>query len=689
MDGDDVTASTDTAKPPRPIESLDQIVIRFAGDSGDGMQVTGDRFTNESAIFGNDLSTLPNFPAEIRAPAGTLAGVSAFQVHISDHEILTPGDAPNVLVAMNPAALRANVTDVPTGGTVVVNSDAFDERALEKAGYATSPLGDGSLSQFRVYEVPMTTLTLEACKPTGAKPREAERSKNFFALGLVSWLYQRPTDTTIRWITERFSHNTVVVEANTLAFRAGYNFGETAELFESAYEISAATHQPGTYTNITGNTALAWGLIAAGQLGNVPLFLGSYPITPASDILHELSKHKNFGVRTLQAEDEIAGIGAALGAAFGGALGITTTSGPGIDLKSETVGLAVSLELPLLIVDIQRGGPSTGLPTKTEQSDLLHAMFGRHGEAPVPIVAAMTPSHCFDAAIEAVRIALKYRTPVYLLSDGYLANGSEPWKLPNVEDLPDISTSFATEPNSADDVSTPADGDGAAPVFLPYLRDPETLARPWAVPGTPGLEHRIGGLEKEDKTGNVSYDAVNHETMVRLRAAKIAGIAKDIPLLACDDPTGDAQVLVLSWGSTYAAALAGVRRVRKVGGRVAQAHLVHLNPFPSNLGDLVRSYARVLIPEGNLGQLSRLVRADFLVDVRSLTKVQGTPFRVAEVEQTIHGLLREIDAEAAASGTDHGSPTNGSPTNGSPTNGSPTNGSPTNGSTANEGATGR
>jgi 2-oxoglutarate ferredoxin oxidoreductase subunit alpha len=651
-----VTASTDTAKPVRPIESIDQIVIRFAGDSGDGMQVTGDRFTNESAIFGNDLATLPNFPAEIRAPAGTLAGVSAFQVHISDHDILTPGDAPNVLVAMNPAALRANVADVPTGGTIVVNSDAFDDRALEKAGYATSPLADGSLSQFRVYEVPMTTLTLEACRSTGAKPREAERSKNFFALGLVSWLYQRPTESTVRWIAERFGRNTVVVEANTLSFRAGYNFGETAELFESAYEISAATHEPGTYTNVTGNTALAWGLIAAAQLGKVPLFLGSYPITPASDILHELSKHKNFGVRTLQAEDEIAGIGAALGAAFGGAIGITTTSGPGIDLKSETVGLAVSLELPLLIVDIQRGGPSTGLPTKTEQSDLLHAMFGRHGEAPVPIVAAMTPSHCFDAAIEAVRIALKYRTPVFLLSDGYLANGSEPWRLPRVEDLPDISTSFATEPNAPDAGSgdegarnedIDGEGGGGTQAFLPYLRDPETLARPWAVPGTPGLEHRIGGLEKADRTGNISYDPVNHETMVRLRAAKIAGIAKDIPLLDCDDPTGDADVLVLSWGSTYAAALAGVRRVRKVGGRVAQAHLVHLNPFPSNLGDVVQSYARVLIPEGNMGQLWRLVRADFLVDARSLTKIQGTPFRVAEVEHAIHALIRELGTERA------------------------------------------
>jgi 2-oxoglutarate ferredoxin oxidoreductase subunit alpha len=633
-----VTASTDTAKSTRPVESIDQIVIRFAGDSGDGMQVTGDRFTNESAIFGNDLSTLPNFPAEIRAPAGTLAGVSAFQVHISDHDILTPGDAPNVLVAMNPAALRANVADVPVGGSIIVNSDAFEERALEKAGYSSNPLTDGSLAGYRVYEVPMTTLTLEACKPTGAKPRDAERSKNFFALGLVAWMYQRPTETTVAWIAERYGRTAVVVEANTLAFRAGYHFGETAELFESAYEIHAAAHEPGLYTNVTGNTALAWGLLAASQLGKVPLFLGSYPITPASDILHELSKHKNFGVRTLQAEDEIAGIGAALGAAFGGALGVTTTSGPGIDLKSETVGLAVSLELPLLIVDIQRGGPSTGLPTKTEQSDLLHVMFGRHGEAPVPVVAAMTPSHCFDAAIEAVRIALKYRTPVYLLSDGYLANGSEPWKLPAIEDLPAIATTFATEPNAG------AVGDGEATAYWPYLRDPETLARPWAVPGTPGLEHRIGGLEKEDGTGNVSYDPVNHERMVHLRAAKIAGIANDIPLLDCDDPTGDAEVLVLSWGSTYAAALAGVRRVRKAGGSVAQAHLVHLNPFPRNLGEVVKRYARVLIPEGNLGQLARLVRADFLVDARSLSNMQGTPFHVAQVQGAIESLLQEVAA---------------------------------------------
>jgi 2-oxoglutarate ferredoxin oxidoreductase subunit alpha len=640
-----VTSTTETSSSSTRHVQVDGVVIRFAGDSGDGMQVTGDRFTTESAILGNDLSTLPNFPAEIRAPAGTLAGVSAFQVHISDHDILTPGDAPNVLVAMNPAALRANLGDMPVGGTIVVNSDSFDERALEKAGYHSNPLSDGSLASFKVYEVPMTTLTLEACKPTGAKPRDAERSKNFFALGLVSWLYQRPTDVTESWIAARYGKSPVVVEANTLAFRAGYHFGETAELFDAVYEVAPAEHEPGTYTNITGNTALAWGLLAAAQLAKVPLFLGSYPITPASDILHELSRHKNFGVRTLQAEDEIAGIGAALGAAFGGALGVTTTSGPGIDLKSETVGLAVSLELPLLVVDIQRGGPSTGLPTKTEQADLLHAMFGRHGEAPVPIVAAKTPSHCFDAAIEAARIALKYRTPVFLLSDGYLANGAEPWRVPSVADLPDISTEFATSLTATAFAAPSEDGapGDSGPRYLPYARDPETLARPWALPGTPGLEHRIGGLEKQDGTGDVSYDPINHEQMVHLRAARIAGIAKDIPPVEVDDPDGEARVLLLGWGSTYGAITAATRRVRAIGKRVAQAHLVHLNPFPQNLGEVLHRYDRVIVPEGNLGHLTRLVRAEFLVDARPLTKVQGTPFRVAEIERAVLAALAELD----------------------------------------------
>ena len=611
-------------------QSLERVVIRFAGDSGDGMQLTGDRFTASSALFGNDLATLPNYPAEIRAPAGTLAGVSAFQVHISDHDILTPGDAPSVLIAMNPAALRSELHDLTAGGTLLVNSDAFDERSLQKAGYATNPLTDGTLAGFNVYEVPMTSMTLEATKPTGAKPRDAERSKNFFALGLVCWMYTRPVDDTVAWIEQRFAKNAMVKEANLLAFKAGYNFGETAELFPSHYEVAPAKLEPGTYTNMSGNVALAWGLVAAGQLAKLPVFLASYPITPASDILHELSKHKNFGVRTMQAEDEIAAAGAALGSAFAGHLAVTTTSGPGVDLKAETIGLAISLELPMILVDIQRGGPSTGLPTKTEQADLLLAMYGRHGESPLPIVAASTPSGCFLAAIEAARLALKYRTPVILLSDGYLANGSEPWRLPSVEDLPDISVPFATEPNG-DDGTT----------FLPYLRDPETLARPWAIPGTPGLEHRIGGLEKEDVTGNISYDPENHERMVRLRQAKIAGIAKDIPLVSVDDPDGDADTLVIGWGSTEGSIRAAVLDLRRAGKKVAQANLTHLNPFPPNLGEVLRRYRKVLVPEMNLGQLVRLLRAEFLVDARSYTKVQGLPFRTDELASAIQGLLAE------------------------------------------------
>jgi 2-oxoglutarate/2-oxoacid ferredoxin oxidoreductase subunit alpha len=621
----------DTAAHERPVVDLDRAVIRFAGDSGDGMQLTGDRFTTSSALFGNDLSTLPDFPAEIRAPAGTLAGVSAFQVHISDHDILTPGDYPSVLVAMNPAALRANLGDVTPAGTIIVNSDAFEERNLQKAGYSDNPLTDGTLSSYTVYEVPMTSMTMEAVKPSGTKPRDAERSKNFFALGLISWLYGRPQDPTLVWIEDRFRKTPMVAEANTLAFKAGWNFGETAELFPSTYEVKPATLKPGTYTNISGNTALAWGLIAAGQLAKLPLFLGSYPITPASDILHELSKHKNFGVRTVQAEDEIAGIGAALGAAYAGSLGITTTSGPGIDLKAETVGLAVSLELPLLVIDIQRGGPSTGLPTKTEQADLLQALFGRHGEAPVPIVAPSTPGDCFYVAIEAARLALKYRTPVFILSDGYLANGAEPWPVPEVDDLPDISVPFATETNHVN-------ADGTAE-FWPYLRDPETFARPWAIPGTPGLTHRIGGLEKADGSGDVSYDPVNHERMSHLRVAKVAGIAADIPDVEVDDPDGEADILVLGWGSTYGAIQAGVRRVRSQGRQVAHAHLRHLNPFPRNLGEVVRSYRQVLVPEMNLGQLVRLIRADFLVDAKGLSKMRGKPFRAEEIEDAILELF--------------------------------------------------
>ena len=611
------------------VRTLESVVIRFAGDSGDGMQVTGDRFTAESAVFGNDLATLPDFPAEIRAPAGTLPGVSAFQVQIAAYDILTPGDEPNVLVAMNPAALRANIADLAKGGTLIVNSDAFDERSLEKAGYVSNPLADRSLSGFRVYEIPMTSLTLKACEPTNAKRRDAERSKNFFALGIISWLYNRPTGTTLDWIVARYGAKPLVVEANTLAFKAGYNFGETAELFDSSYRVPASELGPGEYTNITGNTALAWGLVAASQLSGLRLFLGAYPITPASELLHELAKQKHFGIVTFQAEDEIAGAGAALGASFGGSLGVTTTSGPGIDLMSETIGLAVSLELPLVVVDVQRGGPSTGLPTKTEQSDLLLAMHGRHGEAPVPVVAARTPGHCFAAAIEAARIALKYRTPVFLLSDGYLANGSEPWRVPDVAELPQIGVEFAQHPNHTDDgVST----------FWPYLRDPATLARPWAVPGTPGLEHRLGGIEKADGSGDVSYDPDNHDRMVRLRAAKVAGIAKDIPPVEVDDPSG-AELLVLGWGSTYGANAAAVKRIRARHGSVAQAHLVHVNPFPANLGEVLGRYRRVLVPENNLGQLAGLIRAQFLVDAVTLSAVRGMPFRIAEVERAISDLL--------------------------------------------------
>ncbi|HLW44768.1 MAG TPA: 2-oxoacid:acceptor oxidoreductase subunit alpha, partial [Acidimicrobiales bacterium] len=500
-----------------------------------------------------------------------------------------------------------------------------------KAGYDSNPLTDGTLSVFTVYEVPMTSLTQEVCKEAGVKPRDAERSKNFFALGLLSWLYTRPVEPTIEWIGKRFADKPLVSEANTRAYRAGYHFGETTELFEANFEVPPAHFPPGEYTQVSGNQALAWGLVAASRLSGLPLFLGSYPITPASDILHELSRRKEFGVRTFQAEDEIAGIGSAIGAAFGGALGVTTTSGPGVDLKSEAIGLAVNLELPLLVVDIQRGGPSTGLPTKAEQADLLHAMYGRHGEAPVPIVAAKSPSHCFEAAIEAVRIAVKYRTPVILLSDGYLANGAEPWRIPDVDAFERIDPGFATEPNHV--------GDDGAPVFWPYVRDAETLARPWAPPGVPGLEHRIGGLEKADGSGNVSYDPANHERMVRLRAAKVDGIARDIPPLGVDDETGDADLLVLGWGSTYGAIVAGVRRARARGFKVASAHMVHMHPFPQNLGEVLSRYRMVLVPEMNLGQLSRLVRAEFLVDAQSFSKVQGVPFRAGEIEAAIESLL--------------------------------------------------
>ncbi|WP_019072354.1 2-oxoacid:acceptor oxidoreductase subunit alpha [Streptomyces hokutonensis] len=632
-DGADSTLVGEQRKPAgvKDVHRLDRVIIRFAGDSGDGMQLTGDRFTSETASFGNDLSTLPNFPAEIRAPAGTLPGVSSFQLHFADHDILTPGDAPNVLVAMNPAALKANIADVPRGAEIIVNTDEFTKRALQKVGYSASPLDDGSLDGYSLHPVPLTTLTVEALKDFGLTRKEAERSKNMFALGLLSWMYHRPTEGTEKFLKSKFAKKPEIAAANIAAFRAGWNFGETTEDFAVSYEVApAATAFPtGTYRNISGNLALSYGLVAASQQADLPLFLGSYPITPASDILHELSRHKNFGVRTFQAEDEIAGIGAALGAAFGGSLAVTTTSGPGVALKSETIGLAVSLELPLLILDIQRGGPSTGLPTKTEQADLLQAMFGRNGEAPVPIVAPCTPADCFDAALEAARIALTYRTPVMLLSDGYLANGSEPWRIPDIDELPDLTVQFAQGPNHTLDDGTE--------VFWPYKRDPQTLARPWAVPGTPGLEHRIGGIEKQDGTGNISYDPANHDFMVRTRQAKIDGI--DVPDLEVDDPH-EARTLVLGWGSTFGPITAAVRRLRASGESIAQAHLRHLNPFPRNLGAVLKRYDRVVIPEMNLGQLATLVRAKYLVDAHSYNQVNGMPFKA---EQLATALKEAID----------------------------------------------
>ncbi|NNN36466.1 2-oxoacid:acceptor oxidoreductase subunit alpha [Streptomyces sp. S3(2020)] len=615
----------------KDVRRLDRVIIRFAGDSGDGMQLTGDRFTSETATFGNDLSTLPNFPAEIRAPAGTLPGVSSFQLHFADHDILTPGDAPNVLVAMNPAALKANIGDLPRGAEIIVNTDEFTKRAMQKVGYAASPLEDGSLDGYSLHPVPLTTLTVEALKEFDLSRKEAERSKNMFALGLLSWMYHRPTEGTEKFLKAKFAKKPEIAKANLTAFHAGWNFGETTEDFAVSYEVApAATAFPtGTYRNISGNLALSYGLVTASRQADLPLFLGSYPITPASDILHELSKHKNFGVRTFQAEDEIAGIGAALGAAFGGSLAVTTTSGPGVALKSETIGLAVSLELPLLVIDIQRGGPSTGLPTKTEQADLLQAMFGRNGEAPVPVIAPCTPGDCFDAALEAARIALTYRTPVMLLSDGYLANGSEPWRIPDVDELPDLTVQFTQGPNHTLDDGTE--------VFWPYKRDPQTLARPWAIPGTPGLEHRIGGIEKQDGTGNISYDPANHDFMVRTRQAKIDGI--DVPDLEVDDPH-EARTLVLGWGSTYGPITAAVRRLRTAGESIAQAHLRHLNPFPRNLGTVVKRYDKVVIPEMNLGQLATLIRAKYLVDAHSYNQVNGMPFKA---EQLATALKEAID----------------------------------------------
>jgi 2-oxoglutarate ferredoxin oxidoreductase subunit alpha len=617
----------------KQVQQLDRVIIRFAGDSGDGMQLAGDRFTQETASFGNDLSTLPNFPAEIRAPAGTLPGVSSFQLHFADHDILTPGDAPDVLVAMNPAALKANLTDVPRGADIIANTDEFTKRNLAKVGYEANPLEDGSLEAYQLHAIPITSVTVKALESFDISRKDAERAKNMFALGMLSWLYNRPVEGTMKFLDSKFGSKPEILAANKAAFQAGWNYGETTEAFSVQYEVKPATLKPGIYRNITGNTALAYGLVAASRRSGLPLFLGSYPITPASDILHELSKLKRFGVRTMQAEDEISGVGAALGASFGGSLGVTTTSGPGMCLKAETIGLGVAIELPLIVCDIQRAGPSTGMPTKTEQADLLMALYGRNGESPVPVLAPSTPADCFDTAIEAVRIAVKYRTPVIILSDGYLANGSEPWRVPSVDGLARLRNEF-----SFAGASSVAPGEE----FQPFQRDPKTLARPWAIPGTPGLEHRIGGIEKADGAGTISYDPDNHDRMVRLRQAKIDGIAADIAPLEVDDPDGDAKVLVLGWGSTYGSIGAAVRRVRNAGGSVAQAHLRHLSPFPANLSDVLHAYDKVLVPEINLGQLALLLRGRYLIDVVSYNRVRGLPFKASEIADVIQDVMANV-----------------------------------------------
>ena len=608
--------------PSDQIEELERVTIRFAGDSGDGMQLAGLQFTNTSALYGNDVSTVPDFPAEIRAPAGSIPGVSSFQVSFSSHDIHTPGDQPDVLVAMNPAALKAHIGDLPKGGMLIVNTDEFTESNLRKALYAENPLEDDSLSAYRVVEVPVGSMNARALADSGLNTMQIDRSKNSFTLGLMFWLYERSLDSTIRWFEEKFARNPEVRDANITTLKAGYNFGETAELFPIRYHVAKADLPPGRYRNITGNAATALGFVTASKLADLPLFYGSYPITPATDILHELSRFKNFGVKTFQAEDEIAAMGSAIGAAFGGFLGLTGTSGPGLALKSEALGLAVMVELPLVVAMIQRAGPSTGMPTKTDQADLLQVLFGRNGESPVAIVAPATPSECFTYAIEAFRLALRHMTPTVFLSDGYLGTGSEPWRVPRADELPRIEVKFAKD----------------ADTFEPYDRDPETLARPWATPGTPGLEHRIGGLEKADITGNVSYDPDNHDKMTRLRAEKVARIANDIPdLEVVGDPSGD--LLVLGWGSTYGANLSAVLRARKEGLSVSFAHLRYLNPFPLNVGDVIASFDQVLIPELNLGQLAMLVRSRYVVDTVGLNKVTGRPFLIAEVEKKIHELV--------------------------------------------------
>jgi 2-oxoglutarate ferredoxin oxidoreductase subunit alpha len=606
----------------KPVRTLDSVVIRFAGDSGDGMQVIGSQFTNTTAMVGNDLATFPDFPAEIRAPAGTLAGVSGFQLHFSSHDILTPGDAPEVLVAMNPAALTANIKDLRVGGLVIVNAEKFVQREFDKAGITSNPLEDGSLASYRVVQVDMGKLARESVEGLGLGTKEVDRTKNFFALGICYWLYQRPLDATEKWVNAKFKEP--YREANLRALRAGHAFADTIELFEARYEVPAAHLPPGTYRNIMGNQALSLGLVAAANRAGLPMLLGSYPITPASDILHQVSAYKAYGVQTFQAEDEIAAIGAAIGAAFGGAIGVCTTSGPGLALKAEAIGLAVMTELPLVIIDVQRGGPSTGLPTKTEQSDLMQAMYGRNGEAPVAVVAPATPADCFDMVIEAVRIATTHMCPVILLSDGYIANGSEPWRIPSSSSLPEFPVQFRTDPTD----------------FKPYRRNPDTLARDWVRPGTPGLEHRIGGIEKQDVTGNISYDPLNHEKMCRLRAAKIAAV--QMPDLEVHGD-GD-ELLVVGWGSTFGAIRSAVDLARSQGVAVSHAHLRHLNPLPRNTGEVLRRFRRVLVPEMNLGQLVRILRSEFLVDCISLPKIQGQAFRTREIHEAI---LNTLQREAA------------------------------------------
>ena len=615
---------------PTTEKQLDRVTIRFAGDSGDGMQLTGTQFTRNAAAFGNDISTFPDYPAEIRAPAGSLPGVSGFQLSFSSSDIHTPGDAPDVLVAMNPAALKANLGELPAGAALIVNEDAFTAQNLQKVGYASNPLGDGTLKQWNVFSVPVSTLNSRALEGLGLTSKQVDLTKNFFALGLMFWLYERDMSATVAWIDEKFSKRPEIAEGNTRALKAGYNFGETTEIFHERYVVPPAKLAPGKYRNITGNEATALGIVAAAQLAGRTLFYGSYPITPASDILHQLAGYKNFGVKTFQAEDEIAAIGAAIGASYGGAMGLTASSGPGIALKSEALGLAVMVELPLVVVDVQRAGPSTGMPTKTEQGDLLQVLFGRNSDSPVAVVAPATPGECFTFAIEAWRLALKYMTPVVYLSDAFLANGAEPWLIPNVDDMPAIAVENRTEREG----------------FYPFLRDAKTLARPWAVPGTPGLEHRIGGLEKADVMGNVSYDPDNHHRMTQLRQAKIAGIAADIPPLEVFGPA-EGDLLVLGWGSTYGAIRSAVERLQARGASIAHAHLRYLNPLPANTGDVVRAYRRVLIPEINLGQLSMLIRARYLIDAIGYNRVRGKPFRIAELETEAERILATLGVTVA------------------------------------------